>query len=344
MEYDIENVEHLKRIDKEQEQILLELIKRQEKVTHFTRIILAHDLHKKITTERYSTIPLLGGVLDVNIFFTKHVLFSTVKRLLKKYDYESNRNELIIFSPFFEKLPKTYNDTVDKAHIEMADYIDTLNKDSDLISLGEFKFLPPSININYQEAKYFFQKEIDNYAHKQKEKKEYLPPLSNLFVNNVLYLANHIHGSTEYKDKTKLKTVKIPRKFELYRLMVTSFGYVGICTIQNFIHIRDRMIEHINKHFKPEQPNVYEFVGIENKENKENKELKKQNKIKTEKHKVKIIKNILKMSYEDAICRNKSHATELETYVESPIANVNYSHKCTIPRIHHFTEDRNIVF
>lgn len=285
--------------------------------------------------------------------------------MLKKDNY--NRLELIKFSPFFERLPETYDDTINKAKIDIDNYMDILRNDINIKELSEPFFLTSHIRDKFYRSKFIYNEVIKKYNNKQKEKKQYLPILSHLFMGDVLYLAQYVHGSSRYEKYTplkKLRTVTLPPNLEVYRLMVTSFGYVSICPIQNFVNIRDRMIKHIKEHFKPIEPeiydyNKYEYENINAKQKtkeylKEKEEYKKgkeerrliseQNKIKTEKHKIKIIKNILKMAYEDAICTNDSKRNLLKSFVKMPTEGINYSKRCTIPHVHHFTNERDIVY
>jgi hypothetical protein len=167
---------------------------------------------------------------------------------------------------------------------------------------------------------------FEMYNRIQLEKKGLLPPLQDLFIDGVLYLIQHTHGSVEYNDG-QIKHCYIPENLQVYRSMSTTFGFPAWCSYKNFLSIKKTMMKYIDR------PSA-----------------------KTVKNKIKLIKQILKFSYKDAFCRHSDpqvleklkkhiiHFTNTKKTIKERVQNgIKRESKCVSPHTHHFMPMQRIV-
>jgi hypothetical protein len=98
----------------------------------------------------------------------------------------------------------------------------------------KYGFLLPSI-------KTFKSELIELYKEIRLEKRQHLPDIYELLVNNTLYIVNNVHGGIINMHKPDI--IDIPDTMDFYRIMTSDYGS---CSIGNIFH-RMEYIEEIQK-------------------------------------------------------------------------------------------------
>jgi hypothetical protein len=175
---------------------------------------------------------------------------------------------------------------------------------------------------------------FEKYNRIQTDKQRLLPPLQDLFIEGVLYLIQHTHGSIEYNNSKHIKHCNIPENLQVYRSMATTFGFPSWCSYHNFLNIKQTMLKYIGRPYA-----------------------------KTEKNKIRMIKKILKYSYKETFCRHSNPIVlaKLKQHIKLPPIIKNKSQtpaeirrkmaknqtiretKCVSPHTHHFLPGQRIV-
>jgi len=85
---------------------------------------------------------------------------------------------------------------------------------------------------------------IETYTEVRLEKREYLPHISELLINDTLYIVNNVHGGIVNMHKPDI--IDIPDTMDFYRIMTSDYGS---CSIGNIFH-RMEYIQEIQKFIK----------------------------------------------------------------------------------------------
>lgn len=322
----LRNIEKLKILDRQlivfkrkcvKKNDIIEPIRTELTITKNRRVVYFMSANTNLE-EQFPHIIIFGKSINfIDIF----VNWQNIKKLLNEIsiDYVKTSRILGKLHNVFKNLPHTYDKTIiDGIQKEMTEfdmayipYYESLNGESyDPFFLNEeIKELSQNLSKLEKDNEVL----LNEYKVIQTQKRRYLPPLHELFIVDVLFVIQHLHGGVVYKDK-KIKHTIIPRRLQLYRAMATTFGYPGLCQYNDFVRLKDTMTEiirglHINR-------------------------------------KMETIKSIIQLSHRESVCRHQKHVENITPHVRNPkhdkLTNEQLA-KCSTPHVRHFLSGHRIV-